>query len=71
MPSPELVEKWAIRLALGNNGGSWSSNMPFKNGKEPFVKDCEGKWAMHYSEEHREFWRALAREALEDMKNDA
>jgi hypothetical protein len=70
MPSEALVEKWAIKLALGNNGGSWSCNMPFRNGQEPFVKDCDGKWANHYNEEQRQFWRSLAREALIDIEVD-
>jgi hypothetical protein len=26
MPSKELVEKWAIKLALGNNGGEWAKH---------------------------------------------
>jgi hypothetical protein len=68
MPSEELVEKWAIKLALGNNGGSWSCNMPFKDGIEPGVKDLGGVWGKHYTEDQRNFWRALAHEVLVDAE---
>lgn len=44
--SSEMIERYAIRCARGNNGG---------------------EWAVHYTEEQKNFWRQFVRDLAADM----
>lgn len=46
--TPEQIEKFAIELALGNNGG---------------------QWAVHYTEEHKEYWRNFIKRIEKEIKD--
>jgi hypothetical protein len=61
MNNDELIEKWAIKLALGNNGGQWADH---------YVEEYELKGDETYVCIQKDFWRGLAKEMLEDAKND-
>jgi hypothetical protein len=39
--NPEIIEQFAIRVALGNNGGAWSTHYtePHKEHWRKFIKD--------------------------------
>lgn len=50
MLSDELIDRFAIRCAKGNNGG---------------------EWAMHYTEEQKNFWRRFVRELAENIAWEA
>lgn len=43
----DLIEKYAIIMALGNNGGSWAN---------------------HYTDSHKDLWRARSEKLIEDIK---